>query len=173
MELILNLLTAPKTMEEAIQKFYPNNNWDLTEFRKKQAEEIQIIADGKGPQPQIRQYPTSVIIYDNGEGQHPENFDKTFLSLLTGNKNDIAFVQGKYTMGGSGSIVFCGKKRYQLIASKRFDNSGQFGFTLVREHPKRESDRSKETWYEYLTIDNKIPSIEIDELDFRIRRKKI
>ena len=164
--------TAPKTMEEAIQKFYPNNNWDLSEFRKKQAEEIQIIADGKGPQPQVRQYPTSVIIYDNGEGQHPENFDKTFLSLLTGNKNDIAFVQGKYTMGGSGSIVFCGKKRYQLIASKRFDNSGQFGFTLVREHPKRESDRSKETWYEYLTIDNKIPSIEIDDLDLGLEGRK-
>ncbi len=38
-------------------------------------------------------------------------------------------------------------------------NSGQFGFTLVREHPKRERESSKETWYEFLNIENKIPSI--------------
>ena len=55
--------------------------------------------------------------------------------LLCGNKNEIHFVQGKYNMGGSGAIVFCGKKRYQLIASKRYDNSEGFGFTLIREHP--------------------------------------
>ena len=55
--------------------------------------------------------------------------------LLRGNKNEIRFVQGKYNMGGSGAIVFCGKKRHQLIGSKRYDNTGEFGFTLIREHP--------------------------------------
>ena len=97
---------APKSMDEAIEIFYPQNNWDLTTNRKAQSEEIQIIADGKGPRNQKNQYPTSVIIYDNGEGQHPENFENSFLSLLRGNKNNIHFVQGKYNMGGSGAIVF-------------------------------------------------------------------
>lgn len=163
---------APQSMEEAIEKFYPKNNWDINSFRKKQAEEIQIIADGKGPRNQKRAYPTSVIIYDNGEGQHPENFETSFLSLLRGNKNDIHFVQGKYNMGGSGAIVFCGKKRYQLIASKRFDNTGEFGFTIIREHPKRESDHAKETWYEYLLVEGKIPSFPIDKLDLGLENRK-
>jgi hypothetical protein len=162
---------APKSMEEAIETYYSNNNWDLKEFRKTQAEEIQIIADGKGPRTPRKQYPTSVVIYDNGEGQHPEKFEETFLSLLRGNKNNIHFVQGKYNMGGSGSIVFCGKKRYQLIASKRYDNTGDFGFTLIREHPKTENDQAKETWYEYLLIDDKIPSFKIDSIDLSLENR--
>ena len=162
---------SPKSMEEAIKVFYPNHNWDIPSFRKQQAEEIQIIADGKGPRNQKNQHPTSVIIYDNGEGQHPEDFENTFLSLLRGNKNQVHFVQGKYNMGGSGAIVFCGKKRYQLIASKRFDNTGDFGFTLIREHPKTESDQSKETWYEYLLIDGKILSFSIDSLDLGLEKR--
>jgi len=163
---------APKSMEEAIERFYPNPNWDLPMFRKAQAEEIQVIADGNGPRNQKNQYPTSVIIYDNGEGQHPENFENTFLSLLKGNKNNVHFVQGKYNMGGSGAIVFCGKKRYQLIASKRFDNTGDFGYTLIREHPKSESDHAKETWYEYLLIDGIIPSFPIDTLKLNLEGRQ-
>lgn len=100
---------APRSMEEAIKTFYPSNNWDISSFRKKQAEEIQIIADGKGPRNQKRAYPTSVIIYDNGEGQHPEDFETSFLSLLRGNKNDIHFVQGKYNMGEVVQLFFVEK----------------------------------------------------------------
>jgi hypothetical protein len=119
---------APKSMDDAVLQFYPKSkDWDLKTNRRKQAEEIQVIADGPPKN-------TAVIIYDNGEGQHPDDFENTFLSLMRGNKNDILFVQGKYNMGGSGAIVFCGKKGYQLIGSKRFDNTGKFGFTLVREH---------------------------------------
>jgi hypothetical protein len=163
--------TAPKSMNEAVELFYPNNNWDLRSYRIAQAQEIQIIADGKGPRSKNKKIPTSVIIYDNGEGQHPENFEDTFLSLLRGNKNNVQFVQGKYNMGGSGAIVFCGKKRYQLIASKRFDNTGDFGFTLIREHPKTENDQAKETWYEYLLVDGKIPSFKIDTLDLGLENR--
>lgn len=159
---------APKSMEDAIQKFFPNNKqWDLTSFRKKQSESIQIIADG----PRMN---TSLIIYDDGEGQHPDDFEKTFLSLLRGNKNEIHFVQGKYNMGGSGAIVFCGKKRYHLIASRRFDGTSKFGFTLIRQHPFTEEEevRKKNTWYEYFKIAGKIPSFEIDELDLGLFNRK-
>lgn len=162
---------APQSMEEAVERFFPRNDWDRPTFRRKQAEEIQIIADGKGPRTKA-QYPTSVIIYDNGEGQHPKDFPKTFLSLVSGNKNKVPFVQGKYNMGGSGAIVFCGKKRYQLIASRKYDQLGDFGFTLVREHPKREEDQSKETWYEYFVINDEIPSFPITQLDLGLENRK-
>lgn len=163
---------APQTMSEAIEQFFPDRNWDLRDMRKSQAEEIQIIADGRGPMPkQGRRYDTSIIIYDNGEGQRPEKFEDTFLSLMKGNKNDIQFVQGKYNMGGSGAVVFCGKKRYQLIASKRY-NGGEFGFTLVREHEKTESDHAKETWFEYFIPNGKIPSFPIDSLDLGLENRR-
>lgn len=159
---------APKSMDEAIDIFFPDNkNWDLNTFRRNQAENIQIIADGPTKQ-------SSVIIYDNGEGQHPEDFENTFLSLMRGNKNEIHFVQGKYNMGGSGAIVFCGTKGYQLIGSKRYDGSGNFGFTLVREHPlsKDELETKKNTWYEYLKIDNQIPAFDIAEFDLKLLNRK-
>ena len=149
---------APHSMDEARTNFFPNHrDWDLAGLRNQQAESIQILADGPRRN-------TSLIIYDDGEGQHPEKFEDTFLSLLRGNKNEIHFVQGRYNMGGSGAIVFCGKKRYQLIGSKRYDNTGEFGFTLIREHPlsKAEEGTKKNTWYEYLKIDGKIPAFQAD-----------
>ncbi|MYB94040.1 hypothetical protein F4Y43_09275 [Candidatus Poribacteria bacterium] len=151
-------------MDEARTNFFPNyRDWDQPGFRNQQAESIQILADGPRRN-------TSLIIYDDGEGQHPEEFENTFLSLLRGNKNEIHFVQGKYNMGGSGAIVFCGKKRYQLIGSKRYDDTGEFGFTLIREHPlsKAEERTKKNTWYEYLKIDGKIPAFQADRQDLSL-----
>jgi len=159
---------APQSINEAVIKFFgEDTNWDLDIPRKQQAKEIQIVADGTPRN-------TSVIIYDNGEGQHPDEFEDTFLSLISGNKKNIHFVQGKYNMGGSGSLVFCDKKRYQLIASKKYDGTGEFGFTLVREHPlsKEEQYSNKETWYEYFMIDGQIPRFQIDELDLKLFDRK-
>ena len=150
---------APKSMEDAIGRYFENSSdWDLPSFRKQQSENLQIIADG----PRKR---SSLIIYDDGEGQHPESFEDTFLSLLRGNKNQIHFVQGKYNMGGSGAIVFCGKRGFQLIGSRKFDKSGDFGFTVIREHPLTEEEKKtkKNTWYEYLLIDGKIPTFKVEK----------
>jgi len=159
---------APKTMDEARALFFENyRDWDLPGMRKAQAESIQILADG----PRMN---TSLVIYDDGEGQHPKDFEKTFLSLLRGNKNEIHFVQGKYNMGGSGAIVFCGKKGYQLIGSRRYDGTGNFGFTLIREHPltKAEQQTKKNTWYEYLIINGKIPEFEITGIDLKLHNRR-
>jgi len=120
---------APRSVNDAIKTFFKSSqSWDLPGKRAIQAESIQILACGP-------RNDTSLVIYDDGEGQHPEDFGNTFLSLLRGNKNEIQFVQGKYNMGGAGAVVFCGKKRYQLVASKRFDKTGKFGFTIMRKHP--------------------------------------
>lgn len=158
---------APGSVGEAITMFFDaSQSWDLPGKRALQAESIQILA--RGPRKD-----TSLIIYDDGEGQHPEDFADTFLSLLRGNKNEIRFVQGKYNMGGAGAVVFCGKKRYQLVASKRFDGSGQFGFTIMRKHPlsAEEEKTRKNTWYEYLLVDGKIPAFDIDSLDLGLHNR--
>ena len=158
---------APKSVPEGVAKFFPDHkNWDLTAHRKQQSEMLQIVADG----PRME---TSLVIFDEGIGQAPGDFENTFLSLLRGNKNEIHFVQGKYNMGGAGAVAFCGKHRYQLIASKRFDNNSEFGFTLVRRHPLTASEEitRKNTWYEYLVIDGGIPSFKIDEIDLGLANR--
>ena len=145
---------APRSIDEALECFFPEyKNWDLSQVRRQQAERLQILADGPTRE-------TSLIIYDDGEGQRPEAFKDTFLSLHRGNKTDIHFVQGKYNMGGTGALVFCGKHRFQLIGSRRFEGDEPFGFTLVRRHPltAAEEKKKKATWYEYLIIDSEIPS---------------
>lgn len=160
---------APQSMEEAIGRFFPNHkNWDIATDRRRQAEEIQVLADGKPRD-------VSVVIYDNGEGQHPQDFERTFLSLVRGNKNEIMFVQGKYNMGGAGAIVFCGKRGYQLIASRKADKTGRFGFTLTRERavPEGGPKDRKDTWYEYLTINGEIPSFELNgPLDLKLHNRQ-
>lgn len=158
---------APNSVSDAIGSFFKTSqSWDLPGKRAIQAESIQILA--RGPRSD-----TSLVIYDDGEGQHPNDFGNTFLSLLRGNKNEIRFVQGKYNMGGAGAVVFCGKKRYQLVASKRFDKTGKFGFTIMRKHPlsTEEEKTRKNTWYEYLLIDGKIPAFDIDTLDLGLHNR--
>lgn len=72
---------------------------------------------------------------DRGEGQEPERFTDTFLSLRSGHKSKIPFVQGKYNMGSSGVLGYCGTRWYKLILSRRFDENGPWGWTLLRKRP--------------------------------------
>jgi hypothetical protein len=167
---------APQDMATAVEKFFGIKNGDFSEIpqsgRRNIAEDIQIIAEGN------RQIP-NLIVYDNGEGQHPDDFQNTFLSLFQGNKTDIPFVQGKYNMGSTGAVIFCGEHRYQLIGSKLCDklntrDSNEFGFTLVRKHPLTEAEESrlKSSWYEYFVIDGEIPRFSIEELDLGLYERK-
>lgn len=161
---------APGSIEEAVSRFFPQSrDWDLVGRRSEQARSIQVLADGYSRNTAN----ASIIIYDDGEGQRPEDFADTFLSLGRGNKNEIRFVQGVYNMGGCGAITFCGEKRFQLVASKRHDGEGKFGFTLIRKHPltKEEEPRYKKTWYEYFTVDGNIPAFDIAELDLGLQNR--
>ena len=99
-----NSADAPKTMDEAVKKFYVYENLDMRPYRNEVAEDIQILADPNSPKMN-----TSIIVYDNGEGQHPEEFPNTFLSLLRKNKNEIKFVQGKYNMEEPGLLCIVEK----------------------------------------------------------------
>ncbi len=62
-----------------------------------------------------------------------------------------------------------------MIASKKYDGTGLFGFTIIREHPfsKGEAEHKKNTWYEYLKIDGKIPAFELKgEMDLKLFNRK-
>lgn len=142
---------APKSMKEAVEVFYGIKSSDFSDHadkeRRRIAESIRLIAEGDKKRPNI-------IIADAGEGQHPSDFENTFLSLHRGNKNKIPFVQGKYNMGGSGVLPNCGEYNYQLILSRKTPallGKGQkdkWGFTLVRLHLATSSEY-KNSWYEY------------------------
>lgn len=90
---------------------------------------------------------------DNGEGQNPDAFEDTFLSLSKGNKTSVPFVQGKYNMGSSGVLTYCGKQWYKLIISRRYDGNGDWGWTLVRRRPGDGMPIA-----EYFKLDSDIPS---------------
>jgi len=168
---------APGTMQKAVELFYQIKNGDFSEVlasqRRTVAEDIQIIATGDKSSPNI-------AVYDNGEGQHPDDFSNTFLSLSRGNKASIQFVQGKYNMGSTGGVVFCGKHRYQLIISRRQHSlsvskqSNPFGFTLIRRHPLSQIEEStmRSTWYEYFVVSGKLPSFQGSELDLGLKDRK-
>ena len=126
---------APRSMQEAVEQFFSIKDGDYTEVAKKRRREIAsniiLFADGDKKKPNI-------TIIDKGEGQNPKEFENTFLSLHKRNKIKIPFVQGKFNMGGTGALPFCGRLHYQLILSRRhpdFLTSSQkdyWGYTLVR-----------------------------------------
>ncbi|MCK4818318.1 hypothetical protein KA005_21285, partial [bacterium] len=147
--------SAPQTMSEAVEKFYNVKNGNFEEVlerrRREIAESIQIIATGDKKRPNIP-------IYDDGEGQHPTDFETTFLSLKGENKIKIRFVQGKFNQGSTGVLPFCGKQKYQLILSRKHPEllDGKrdlYGFTLVRLHQVISTEVYKQAWYEYC-VDN-------------------
>ena len=96
---------------------------------------------------------------DNGEGQRPDNFHSTFLSLSTGTKTDIPFVQGKYNMGSSGVLSYCGERWFKLIISRRHSRDGRWGWTIVRRRPTSGAPIA-----EYFSLDNRIQEFETDQI---------
>lgn len=164
---------APQSMFEASKNLFGIENGDLpklSQSRKRElAENIQIVASGSKSNP-------AFAIIDMGEGQHPENFPNTFLSILSDNKDEIPFVQGRFNMGGTGVLPFCGQKGYQLIISRRnselikTNEENLWGFTLVRLHDIRPGERSPK--YEYFICEGKIPAFRCDSLPLLPINKK-
>jgi len=121
--------------------------WD-NEMRREVARGITLAATGvKGLEGD-----PCLTIADMGEGQAPRKFPDTFLSLEKSNKLRIPFVQGKFNMGGTGVLEFCGKQNFQLILSRRsprilngnFDHptDDEWGFTIVRREDPTGNRRS-------------------------------
>ena len=140
---------APSSMAEALERYMGVPGGDISKLdgpkMLKLAQNVRVMADG------AKTSSPNIVVADRGEGQEPEKFETTLLSLQKGNKKRIKFVQGKYNMGGTGVLPFCGERGYQLIAARRSAElapGSEWGFTLVRETPNA-SDDDKTTWYEY------------------------
>jgi hypothetical protein len=110
--------TAPSTMTKAAELYFGDlASLDSAEIRNLAEESMVLYATGSKAQP-------SLSLYDAGEGQLARDFHTTFCSLIYGSsdgsyKGAIPFVQGRFNMGGTGVLPFCGDKyKLQLIVSR-------------------------------------------------------
>lgn len=148
---------APRSVREAVSQLIEHSdptketngrieNWTPTQ-RREQARRITLAATGPKSAP-------CLSISDDGEGQSPESVPHTFMSLAKANKLRIPFVQGKFNMGGTGALRFCGGFNHlQLIVTKRNAALAQAGeddwsFTVVRRMEPTAGERS--SVYRYL-----------------------
>lgn len=159
---------APQSVRDAVAQFFDQEvsskgttagrigEWTKDQ-RKSVAEGITLAATGSIPS---RGGNPCFTISDSGEGQTPEMMPDTLLSLPThgSNKDKIPFVQGRFNMGSTGVLQFCGKHNLQFILSRRnpeipndgfeHGSDGQWGFTVVRREVPEGSSRS--SVYTYL-----------------------
>ena len=131
---------APKTMYDAVDVLVKKldggkltnldseNPW-LREFAQK-----NLVIGITGAKNKNEGRPCYTFV-DNGEGQQAQDFENTFLSLSAGNKKSISFVQGKYNMGSSGVLRYCGRRWFKLIVSRRYDGKSGWAWTLIRRRP--------------------------------------
>jgi hypothetical protein len=138
--------SAPGSIKDAVARFISGKtsgvsscgslqDWTNTQ-RREESKEITIALTGSKKRP-------CVTISDTGEGQSPQMMPNTFLSLDKSNKLRIPFVQGKFNMGGTGVLQFCGHSNLQLIVTHRNpeivkamaesdDTVDLWAFTIVR-----------------------------------------
>jgi hypothetical protein len=157
--------SAPQSIQEAVAAFFEDSKLKSVraglikewgdEKRREIARGITLTATGAT----AREGNPCFTISDCGEGQTPEMMPNTLLSLVRENKLRIPFVQGKFNMGGTGALKFCGQNGLQLIVSRRnlkilklrkldHPSDMQWGFTIVRREPPEGGRRS--SVYTYL-----------------------
>lgn len=151
---------APQSIAEALERYFgvrKGNLADLSASRRAElAANIGFVATGRKRTP-------NYTVFDWGEGQTPNRMPFTLLSLARSNKLRIPFVQGKFNMGGTGVLQFCGDKNFQLIISRRDPwiadpadpTAGFWGFTIVRRQAPDAGRRS--SMYTYLAPGGEVP----------------
>jgi len=138
---------CPQTMFKARDQLFGAQLKDMETLSKS----ITVAATGRRQRP-------SLTITDDGEGVTPSAMPNTILSLHEGNKEAIPFVQGKFNMGGSGVLEFCGSDHnVQLVLSRRNPKllpanaaaeDKRWSLTIVRrEDPPPNSPRSSRFTY--------------------------
>lgn len=138
---------APQSMFEAVKRFFPQVNEGKIaklspEQRTQLAQKCMLVAVQRGVR-KNHTYPTYTLV-DFGDGQLPQDFPKTFLSLSEKNKEGIPFVQGKFNMGSTGSLRFCTRSdirlgHYKLVVSRR-PGQPYWGWTLIRVRGPRQGE---------------------------------
>ena len=151
-------------MATAVEKFYGDLSGKSREEIRQLAEESMILyATGTKARP-------SISLYDAGEGQLPDDFPKTFCSLVYASdegsyKGAVPFAQGRFNMGGTGVLPYCGDERkMQLIVSRVpddvYNNPHEWGFTVFCFFPSKSSP----SWKYLVGSDGKILTTGADPL---------
>jgi hypothetical protein len=149
-------VAAPPNMSKAVQRWFGElDGKPSQEIRTLAEENLVLYATGSRARP-------CISFYDAGEGQLPESFPSTFCSLIYGTdegayKGAVPFVQGRFNMGGTGVLPFCGDTRkMQLIVSRApsdvVKTEHQWGFTIFCFFPSRQSP----SWKYLVGSDRKI-----------------
>ena len=149
-------VAAPSNMSRAVQKWFGDlSEKSQQEVRALAEENLVLYATGSKSRP-------CLSFYDAGEGQLPENFPSTFCSLIYGSnegsyKGAVLFVQGRFNMGGTGVLPFCGDDRkMQLIVSRVpsdvVKSAHEWGFTIFCFFPSQHSP----SWKYLVGTDGKI-----------------
>lgn len=160
---------APHSVRDAVAMFFENRRADNDEAgaianwakakRTEQSRNITIAATGDRPTRGRKSKRMCLTIADQGEGQSPSRLPRTILSLNAKNKQRIRFVQGKFNMGGSGSLRFCGNQGLQLVISRRHPKlrnkseprTSEWAVTVVRrEEPSNKSGEPIHSEFTYL-----------------------
>ncbi len=134
----------------------------------------------------------SITLVDQGEGQTPASMPDTFLSIDRSNKLRISFVQGKFNMGGTGALKFCGSNSLQLVITKRNPailkqwkgnskwgsndaRADEWGVTVVkRERPSGSTGEVRNSVYKYLApVNAKRTPGRGDVLSFKANQLKV
>ena len=130
---------APRTMGEAVELYFGDLEGRSNEQIRQLADDVIVLyATGGKARP-------SLSFYDAGEGQFPRDFPATFCSLISAGergsyKGKVPFVQGRFNMGGTGVLQFCGGRKLQLILSRVPDELAkgtghEWGYTIMCYFP--------------------------------------
>ena len=165
--------SAPRSIREAVARFFekkpsfdPEKDGRISMWENATAttEGRLLTITATGNKPNEDSGLPSISVADQGEGQTPDDFSNTFMSLHQGNKAKVHFVQGKFNMGGTGALQFCAQgEGLQLVVSRRnpalldgsaFGRDAEWGFTIVRrEEPDADSKNSVFTYLASVEVD--------------------
>ncbi len=154
---------APQSVKGAVAKFFDEDSnielagqireWDAKK-RREIARKISVYITGHKPAQGT--FP-SINIADMGEGQTPRMIPKTILSLGKSIKLRIPFAHGKFNMGGTAALVYCGNNNLQFVLSRRNQallngsidaDDKNWGFTIIRREDP--IDNLSSSIYKYL-----------------------
>lgn len=162
---------APRSIASALETFFGITGGkiqNLTEADRTGLAQNNIILAATGPD----NINPNIVIVDRGEGQSPKRMPDTILSINKSNKLKVPFVQGKFNMGGTGALCFCGEHNFQLVISRRCpdipmkddETHNLWGVTIVRRERPTKENGLRSSKFTYLTdVNHNIMSFEAEE----------
>lgn len=159
---IVNSVTGAREASSIIKKAYPRYYENLQNLAKSEQFKVvpydavnQVILAANDATGSTK---ITFDIIDQGTGISGENFPKTILSLNAGNKlsREKSYLIGAFGQGGSTSLAFT----YATIIISKFN--GKYYFSIIKEV---ELTDYKNSCYVYLTLENKIPELEVNVFD--------